>query len=201
MLTVLIKIHFIFVFERTETKNQNTFLLQRVCSDSWCTSGLYIGITFLNIYISNPFLENSDIDIANYADDSTPYACSSDLDSVIFRLQKNTEKFFRWFYNNNLISNAEKIHLILSAKKNLEIKGSSYSIRNEDTVKLLGIHIDNNLNFDYHVSQLCKKASRKLHALARIAKYMNINKQRMLMKAFVSLHFFYCPLICMFHRR
>ena len=41
----------------------------------------------------------------------------------------------------------------------------------------------------YHLSQLCKKASNKLHALARIAKYMDINKQRMLLKAFLSSHF------------
>ena len=37
-----------------------------------------------NIYICDLFLENNDIDIANYADDNTPYACSLDLNSVIF---------------------------------------------------------------------------------------------------------------------
>ena len=55
--------------------------------------------------------------------------------------------------------------------------------------KLLGIYVNNNLNFDYHVNQLCKKASTKLHALAGIAKYMIVNK-RMLTKAFVSSVFF-----------
>ena len=44
-----------------------------------------------NIYICDLFIENSDIDIANYADDNRPCACSSNLDSVIFKLQKNTE--------------------------------------------------------------------------------------------------------------
>ena len=43
-------------------------------------------------------------------------------------------------------------------------------MRNEGSVKLLGTHINNNLNFDYHVNQLCKKASKKLHPLATIAK-------------------------------
>ena len=119
----------------------------------------------------------------------------SDLNSVIFKLQKNTEKNFRWFYNSNLISNAEKSHLIVSTKKNVEIQVSYCPKKNEDSVKLLGIHLNNDLNFDYHVNQLCKKASKKLHALARIAKYMEINKQRMLMKAFVSSQFSYCPLI------
>ena len=119
----------------------------------------------------------------------------SDLNSVIFKLQKNTEKIFRWFYNSNLISNAEKSHLIVSTKKNVEIQVSYCPKKNEDSVKLLGIHLNNDLNFDYHVNQLCKKASKKLHALARIAKYMEINKRRMLMKAFVSSQFSYCPLI------
>ena len=165
------------------------------------TQGSILGPLLFNISICDLFLENSDIDIANYVDDNAPYACSSDLDSVTFKLQKNTERIFRWFYNNNLISNAEKSHLIVSTKNNLEIQLSSCSIRNEDSVKLLGIHFNNNLNFDYHVNQLCKKASKKLHALARIAKYMNINKRRMLMKAFVFSHFSYCSLVWMFHSR
>ena len=163
--------------------------------------GSILGPLLFNIYICDLYIENSDIDVANYADDNTPYACSSDLHSVIFKLQKNIKRIFRWIYNNNLISNPEKIHLIVRTKKNLEIQVSNYSIRNEDSFKLLGIHFNNYLNFDYHVNQLCKKASKKLHALARIAKYMDINKRRMLMKAFVSSQFSYCPLIWMFHSR
>ena len=100
-----------------------------------------------------------------------------------------------------LILNVEKSNLIVAIKENLELEVSCCSKRIEDSVKLLGIHINNKLNFDYHVNQLCKKASKKLHALARIAKYMDINKQRMLMKVFVSSEFSYCPLTWMFHSR
>ena len=45
------------------------------------------------------------------------------------------------------------------------------------------------------------KASKKFHALARIAKYMDINQQRILTKAFVSSQFSYCTLIWMFHSK
>ena len=135
-------------------------------------------------------LEISDIDIANYADTNTPYACSSNFDSVIFKFQKNTERVFGWFQNNNLITNAEKSRLIVSSKENLEIQVWSCSIRKQDSVKLLGIHINNNMNFDYHVNQICKKTIEKLHGLARIAKYMDINNWRMLMKDFVSSQLF-----------
>ena len=160
-----------------------------------------MGSLLFNIYICDLFLGNSGIGIVNYADDNTPHDWLSDLESVIFKLQKNTERIFRCLYNNYLISNAEKINLIVSSKENLEIQVSSCSIRNENSVKLLGIHINNNLNFDYYVNQLCKKASKKLHALARIAKHMDINKRRMFMKAFVSSRFSYYFLIWMFHSR
>ena len=136
--------------------------------------------------------------MANYAHDNTTYTCSSDLDFVIFKLQKNTERIFRWFHNTDIISNAEKSYLFVSSKKNLDIQVSSCFIRNEDSIKLLEIHINNNLSFDYHVNQLYKKASNNFHALARIAKYMDINKRRMLMKA---SQFSYCPLMWMLYSR
>ena len=43
--------------------------------------------------------------------------------------------------------------------------------------------------------QSCKKASKKMPALARVTKCMDINKQRMFMKAFISSECSYCPLI------
>ena len=46
-------------------------------------------------------------------------------------------------------------------------------IKGNKTVKLLGIKIDNQLNFNDHVSSIYKKASLKLHALARISKFMS----------------------------
>ena len=65
----------------------------------------------------------------------------------------------------------------------------------------MGIHIDNRLNFDYHVSQLCKKASKILHALARTFKYVKDSKRRVHVNSFIISQFSYCPLIWMFHNR
>ena len=35
--------------------------------------------------------------------------------------------------------------------------------------KLLGVTFDNQLNFNHHISKICKTASNKLHALARVS--------------------------------
>ena len=67
--------------------------------------------------------------------------------------------------------------------------------------KILVVHIDSKLSFDYHVLKLCQKARNKLYALARISPYMDQNKQRNLTRAFIYSQFQYCPLIWMFHGR
>ena len=53
-----------------------------------------------------------------------------------------------------LKGNADKCHLIISSKTPVGIEVANMTIMTEQKVKLLGIHIDNRLNFDYHLSQL-----------------------------------------------
>ena len=60
--------------------------------------------------------------------------------------------------------------------------------------------MDSKLSFEDHKSNICKKASQKLNALARIASYMCL-KRKTVMKAFVTSQFGSCPLVWMFHSR
>ena len=61
--------------------------------------------------------------------------------------------------------------------------------------------MDSNLTFENHINNICKRASQKLNALAKVAPYMNMQKRRIIMKSFVTSQFGYCSLIWMFHSR
>ena len=61
--------------------------------------------------------------------------------------------------------------------------------------KLLGVLIDTRLSFEHQITSLCKKAIPTLHALGRIADYMDFEKRRSIIKAFVISQFNYCLLI------
>ena len=74
-------------------------------------------------------------------------------------------------------------------------------IKESDEEKLLGVTLDKTLNFKNHLSNLCKKASQKLHALARVSRYMDKPQLEPTMTSFVMSHFSYCPLVWMFHDR
>ena len=66
---------------------------------------------------------------------------------------------------------------------------------------LLGTMIDNRLTFETHMESICKEAGQKLHALARIANYMDISKKCSTMKALILSQYLYCQLIWKFHTK
>ena len=93
------------------------------------------------------------MDIANYADDNTPYATANDIDSLIVSLEEASESLFTWFDNNLMKSNADKCHLLVSSNEKVTIKIGSHEIANTKREKLLGVHLDRGLSFDYHISE------------------------------------------------
>ena len=83
----------------------------------------------------------------------------------------------------------------------LHIEIDGFTVQNSHCEKLLAVHFDDQLRFDFHIEKLCKNANRKLHALARVTPYMDLFKKRILVNAFFDSQFNYCPLIWMCHSR
>ena len=163
--------------------------------------GSILGPLLFNIFLADLFFIVKDIDIANYADDNTPFIVEDNIENVIASLEEATNALFDWFDNNRLKSNPDKCHALISTNKHLNMKVCDYTIGNSQCEKLLGVKIDVNLNFSEHISDLCKKASRKISALARIAPFMSIEKRKVVMNAFFTTQFSYCPLVWMCHSR
>ena len=63
------------------------------------------------------------------------------------------------------------------------------------SVKLLGIEINNQLNFDNHVSTICRKEGSQLNTIGRLRKYIGFPEKKALAEAFVFSIFNYCPLV------
>ena len=79
-------------------------------------------------------------------------------------------------------ANIDKCHFL----SNLDIVSTmtieNFTLQNSASQKLLGITIDRHLNFNEHVSNLCKTASLKITALAGVFPYMTLNQRRTLIK-------------------
>ena len=80
--------------------------------ESGVPQGSISGPLFFNIFVCDLFFDDIDTDLANYADDTTPYAYGLELDKVIELLEKNIDKLFHWFSDNFLKANPNKCHLM-----------------------------------------------------------------------------------------
>jgi len=165
--------------------------------------GSVLGPLLFNIYINDLFFLLKDIDVCNFADDTSPYVCDMDIQIVLNKLEINSDLALSWFENNYMKLNTDKCHLLVSGHKAEEmfVKIGGDLLWEKKSVKLLGITIDSALNFNQHIHEICSKANRKLSALSRICRFLNFRKRRLLFKSFIESQFKYCPLVWMFHSR
>ena len=102
-----------------------------------------------------------------------------------------------------MIANPEKFHALLIKKDQTNTSGENFNIqgktlKSEETVKLLGIHLDYKLNFEQHISELCRKAASQLNVLKRLKRFIGFNEKEILVQSFVYSNFDYCPLVWYF---
>ena len=163
--------------------------------------GSILGPLLFNIHLCDLFYFLEDLDIASYADDTIIYTVKENKESVVNALEASSLPLSTWFNNNFMKANSDKSHILLSCSEPSTALIDGSSIESNTKEILLGITIDRDLKFDEHVNNLCKKACQKLNALVRLAPFMNVDKKRMIMKAFIESQFGYCPLVWMFHSR
>ena len=163
--------------------------------------GSILGPLLFNIFLNDIFYFINNSKIANYADDNTLYTVNKNITDLLKILENETIEILDWFRKNEMKPNNDKCHLIVCNNKDASVKLGQELIQTSNSVELLGVKIDNNLNFTEHVSNLCKKGNQKFHTLARISKYLDEDKLKIIMKTFILSQFNYCPLVWMFHSR
>ena len=87
---------------------------------------------------------------------------------------------------------------LVKLKDSYELLIDNHKIDSENSVTLLGIEIDNKLNFEKRVAALFQKSGRKLNTLSRIHKNIGFQEMKMLLDSFIFSNFNYCLLVCNF---
>ena len=63
------------------------------------------------------------------------------------------------------------------------------TIKSVPSVELSGIYLDDKLNFNLHISNICRSAANQLNALIRLKSYLSFNVKRVVINSYIISNF------------
>ena len=132
---------------------------------SWLTSikgtpqGSIIGPTLFNFFINDFMYIFKKSEIGNYANDNSLYAIAGTMQQLVSILRNETALAIDWFRQNNMQANPEKFQLIYfgSRVEQTELIFNDFSLEPSESVTLLVVQLDINLNFSEHISKIVRR--------------------------------------------
>ena len=80
-------------------------------------------------------------------------------------------------------------------KETITLTINGAEIKGQNSVTLLGVEIDKELNFDNHISNICKKSGNKINIISRIQSFLGQEEKEALVNTFVYSNFNYSSLV------
>ena len=142
------------------------------------------GPLFFLLYINDITSSLRNCKVSLYADDTVLYTSHSDLETATRLLQQDLNALNSWCKKNKVTINCKKTkYCIFGMKSTIKrsnntdtiISLNNYTLDRVCSYKYLGFILDDRLNFNKHISELCKILSHKLYLLAKIRKYLTKN--------------------------
>ena len=128
--------------------------------------------------------------IVNFADDSTVVTKAKTLLEASITANLNLDKIYNWLCANRLKLNIDKTKFSIFTKKKVTwnpiIKINNCIIEQTHCSKLLGIFVDNKLNFSNHIKKVCSKLAYCGHILNKVDKSVNTKIKKQMYYAFAA---------------
>ena len=131
--------------------------------------GSILGPVIFNLSINDLFLFIEKASMHNFAGDNTLSAWGETVSKLIDMLESESNIAIDWFTKNEMIINPDKFQAIILDKKksnltNIPLTIDNQTIKPVPSVELLGIHLDDKLNFNLYISNICRSAANQLNA-------------------------------------
>ena len=129
-----------------------------------------------------------------FADDGVFWVVDSSFDRLLFRLNVLLQELLEWLTANKLFPNTKKTFLMLFTNRTVQNLPNTYLgadlLEWVDSIKYLGVIIDNRLSFNLQINSINKKLSRSNGILYRLKSFL---PKSLLLKLYYS--FFYPYLV------
>jgi hypothetical protein len=141
--------------------------------------GSILGPTLFLIYVNEIFGLQLNGQLQLYADDAVLVYTANSYDDLYVLMSRDLRILNSWFIENRLTMNTKKTQFMIFKTKNMPIFNSfdsitigSENIYKTSYYKYLGLWLDSNLNFGFHIGKIKKKVAPLIGAIKRIRRHV-----------------------------
>ena len=129
-----------------------------------------------------------------FADDTTIYTGHRNLRFLTWCIEQDLSNVNEWFKANKLTLNVDKsVHMVFGKKNNIEtkIRLGNTQLPRVEVVKFLGMWVDEDLNWNEHISKLKMRIRRNLNLLQTGSNLLDPHTKKILYYAQIYSHLSY----------
>ena len=150
--------------------------------------GSVLGPMFYNIFSSDLFHCIPSGKLHSYADDCQIYDSHMEPNELDKLIQNYVTSVNQWFRINGMISNPSKHQAMVLGNK----LHHRFSFPIKDSLELFGMTIDQDLNIDKHIINICKEVNDQFNVMKRFSNLVSKHTMLLLYRNFIVPRFNYC---------
>ena len=189
-----------YLFHRKQLTEVNGCLTDKQDMLLGVPQGSILGPILFQIYI-NDINRCTDIcHFPKFADDTTMLTTGENLDEAVNQMNRALAKVAIWFKRKKLNLNPSKTRYMVFNGKTTGTKlvkiGDEYLKRvwkdgKEKSFKLVGIHVDEGLQWEYHINAMGKKINSVIYSLAKTCRTLEEKSKKLLYSGLIHSHLVY----------
>ena len=160
--------------------------------------GIISPILFL-IYVNDIVNCCKESNCVLYADDTSIYTSSPNINELFEKANQSLAKFKCWFDSNKLTLNAKKTHYVLFHRKQRKVPindcklyVSSIEVKKVVDTKFLGVVLDCNLSWSHHILNLSRKLAKFAPIIYRVRKLCTHKSLKLIYNCLIYSNLVYC---------
>ena len=155
-----------FLSGRTQAVRYNKKLSSSRAVSVGIPQGTVLGPLLFLLYVNDMPAFSKECGVTLFADDTTLCFSGPSYPELVNRVCSELSNFVTWSQANRLSVHPDKTSYMVFSNRafdiSLPVTMNRKTIQIDQNIKILGVHLDNKLKFDVHISETCKKVSKNL---------------------------------------
>ena len=167
-----------------------------IATNMGVSQGSILGPMLFLIYVNDMSKAAPLLNFVHFADDTTVVTASHSEHDLYVTVNSELSLVDRWLKVNRLSLNIKKTKFMMITNnvtsRAFRVKMRNRRIKSTNSIKFLGVMLDNKLRFDHHIAYITGKISRAIGVMNSVNHLIPFTQQKNIYYSFVYPHLTYC---------